>query len=52
MFGSDWPVCLLAGSLPAWAGTVQALLTDAGLPAAEREEVFAGTAARVYRLRR
>ncbi|MFC6085909.1 amidohydrolase family protein [Sphaerisporangium aureirubrum] len=50
MFGSDWPVCLLAGSLPLWAETVTELLTRAGLPAAEREAVFRGTAARVYRL--
>ncbi|WP_169950842.1 amidohydrolase [Microbispora sp. H11081] len=50
MFGSDWPVCLLAGSLPAWAETAQTLLTDAGLTAAERDEVFRGTATRVYRL--
>jgi L-fuconolactonase len=50
MFGSDWPVCLLAGSLPLWSETVTALLARAGLPAAECEAVFAGTAARVYRL--
>lgn len=50
MFGSDWPVCLLAGSLPVWAETALALLTDAGLSAAERDEVFGGTATRVYRL--
>ncbi|WP_310742350.1 amidohydrolase family protein [Microbispora sp. H13382] len=50
MFGSDWPVCLLAGALPLWAETVRALLTDAGLSAAERDAVFRGTAERVYRL--
>ncbi|MEV7805530.1 amidohydrolase family protein [Microbispora sp. NPDC088329] len=50
MFGSDWPVCLLAGALPLWAETVRALLTDAGLSAAERDVVFRGTAERVYRL--
>lgn len=50
MFGSDWPVCLLAGSLPAWAETVSALLARAGLPAADREAVFRDTATRVYRL--
>ncbi|WP_433496569.1 amidohydrolase family protein [Sphaerimonospora sp. CA-214678] len=50
MFGSDWPVCLLAGSLPDWAETALALLTDAGVPAAERDEIFRGTATRVYRL--
>ncbi|GAA0412404.1 amidohydrolase family protein [Microbispora corallina] len=50
MFGSDWPVCLLAGSLPAWAETAGELLTDAGLTSAERDAVFGGTAERVYRL--
>ncbi|MFC4533165.1 amidohydrolase family protein [Sphaerisporangium dianthi] len=51
MFGSDWPVCLLAGSLPAWAETAGALLAGAGLSAAECDEVFQGTATRVYRVR-
>ncbi|MEU7891176.1 amidohydrolase family protein [Microbispora bryophytorum] len=50
MFGSDWPVCLLAGSLPLWSETVSALLTDAGLTAADHEAVFRTTATRVYRL--
>ncbi|GII77369.1 amidohydrolase [Sphaerisporangium rufum] len=50
MFGSDWPVCLLAGTLPDWTATAEGLLDDLGLPAAERAAVFAGTAARVYRL--
>lgn len=50
MFGSDWPVCLLAGTLPAWAETAEDLLVAAGLSAAERDEVLGGTAARVYRL--
>ncbi|WP_310740296.1 amidohydrolase family protein [Microbispora sp. H10885] len=51
MFGSDWPVCLLAGSLSRWSETVSALLAEAGLPDAEREAVFRGTAARVYGLK-
>jgi L-fuconolactonase len=48
MFGSDWPVCLLAsdyGSVVALARTLAG-----GLSAAEQAAVFAGTAARVYRL--
>ena len=48
MFGSDWPVCLLAGSYAEVAGVAQALTV--GLTAAERAEVFGGTAARAYRL--
>jgi L-fuconolactonase len=48
MFGSDWPVCLLAASYAevlAAAGELTARLSPA-----EREAVFAGTARRVYRL--
>ncbi|SCG77537.1 amidohydrolase family protein [Micromonospora humi] len=48
MFGSDWPVCLLVADY----GTVRDAL-GAALPplsAAERDEIFAGTATRVYRL--
>lgn len=46
MFGSDWPVCTLAASYQ----TVAALAESAvlGLTEAERAEVFAGTARRVY----
>jgi L-fuconolactonase len=50
MFGSDWPVALVAGTLPRWARTAEALLTDAGLSAAERDQIFQGTARRVYRV--
>ncbi|MEO3859482.1 amidohydrolase family protein [Acrocarpospora sp. B8E8] len=50
MFGSDWPVCLLAGSLPAWTETARTLLADAGLTPAEQEAVFGGTATRIYHL--
>jgi L-fuconolactonase len=48
MFGSDWPVCLLASE---YAG-VMALAKEltAGLSEAERSAVFGATAARVYRL--
>jgi len=48
MIGSDWPVCLLAGDY----GTVMGLVEDymAGRPAAEREKVLGGNAARFYRI--
>jgi L-fuconolactonase len=48
MFGSDWPVCLLAGSYDEVVAAAEEL--TAGCTAAERDEVFGGTAARVYRL--
>jgi L-fuconolactonase len=41
MFGSDWPVCLLAGSYDVLTG---------GLDARERAAVFGGTAAHWYRI--
>ncbi|WP_105969733.1 amidohydrolase family protein [Streptomyces geranii] len=48
MFGSDWPVCTLAASY----GQVLSLAAEltASLDPGEREEVFAGTATRVYGL--
>jgi L-fuconolactonase len=46
MFGSDWPVCLLAAEYERWFEAAQAL--TAGLTADEREAVFGGTAAEYY----
>ncbi|SEF84691.1 L-fuconolactonase [Nonomuraea solani] len=48
MFGSDWPVCLLAAEYEQVAGAADEL--TAGLSEGERAEVFAGTARRAYRL--
>jgi L-fuconolactonase len=48
MFGSDWPVCLLATTYPVWCATVGKLV--AGLDASESRDVFGGTALRTYRL--
>jgi len=48
MFGSDWPVCLLAADYPRVAGLARALI--AGLTEVERDAVLGGTAARWYRL--
>jgi L-fuconolactonase len=48
MFGSDWPVCLLAASYEEVVAAAEGL--TAGLTAGERDAVFGGTAARVYRL--
>ena len=48
MYGSDWPVCLLAASYDGvLAGSRDVL---GGLSDAERGAVFGGTAATVYRL--
>jgi L-fuconolactonase len=48
MFGSDWPVCLLASDYAGVFGLARSL--TGGLSAAEQSAVFSGTAARVYRL--
>lgn len=49
MFGSDWPVCLLAGSYGDVVAAAEALTT--GLSTSERDGVFGGVAQRVYGLR-
>ncbi|NEC88709.1 amidohydrolase family protein [Streptomyces sp. SID12501] len=48
MFGSDWPVCTLAASYGQVLSLAQKLA--ASLDRHEREQVFAGTATRVYGL--
>ncbi|WNZ06537.1 amidohydrolase family protein [Streptomyces sp. 11x1] len=48
MFGSDWPVCVLAGGWNRWAATVEELLT--GCSADETDAILAGTALDFYRL--
>lgn len=48
MYGSDWPVCLLAGS---YDRVVEALEVNLGaLPTADREKIWGRTAAKFYRL--
>ncbi|MGC9670761.1 amidohydrolase family protein [Planosporangium sp. 12N6] len=46
MFGSDWPVCLLAGSYGRWVETVDELI--APLAEDERTAITGGTARRFY----
>ncbi len=48
MFGSDWPVCLLATTYTEWHTAFQSLITE--LSATEREQVLGLTAANVYHL--
>jgi L-fuconolactonase len=50
MLGSDWPVCLLAGSYSDAIAPLRYLVAE--LPAHEQAEIHGGTAARVYRLGR
>lgn len=48
MFGSDWPVCILAATYGQVVDATREL--TAGLGDDERAQLFAGTATRVYRL--
>jgi L-fuconolactonase len=48
MFGSDWPVCLLAATYPDVVQTAETL--TANLTPSDREAVFATTATRTYNL--
>lgn len=49
MFGSDWPVCLLAGSYQQVHGLVQDYVAGQSAPA--REKFFGGNAVRFYGIR-
>lgn len=48
LFGSDWPVSLLAGSYQRWVDTVTGWV--ALLSVSEQEMIWSGTASRVYSL--
>jgi L-fuconolactonase len=48
MFGSDWPVCLVATTYLDWVRTIERLTEK--LSAAERQAIFCDTATRAYRL--
>ena len=48
MFGSDWPVCLVAVEYARWAGIVGRAIAQ--LSICEQEQIWAGTAQRAYRL--
>ena len=48
MFGSDWPVCLLAASYQRVVEVIEAYASQ--LSAADRENLFGGTAVRFYQL--
>ncbi len=48
IWGSDWPVCTLAGEYERWIEATEALLINPG--ADERAAVLGGNAARLYRL--
>lgn len=48
LFGSDWPVCELAGGYARWLEAARELTADASPD--DQAEFFAGTAVRTYRL--
>src|SRR5256885_5896326 len=49
MFGSDWPVCLLAGSYGQVKKIIESFLT--GVPTEGRQKIFGGNAIEFYRLK-
>jgi len=49
LFGSDWPVCNLAGGVEPWLRAADVLL--AGVSKVDRDKFFVGNAIRTYRLR-
>jgi L-fucono-1,5-lactonase len=50
LFGSDWPVCLLASDYATVLAAAEETLEWAGLDTSERDAVFGANARRVYRL--
>ena len=50
IFGSDWPVCLLAAPYETIVSTARALLEDAGLSGGEQAAAMGDTAVAVYGL--
>lgn len=48
VFGSNWPVCLLGGSLRSWVKALGEIV--ATRPPAERAKLWAGNAKRIYKL--
>lgn len=50
VWGSDWPVCTLAGGLTKWVAASRALLQNCS--ASEQEAIFHANATKIYRLTR
>ena len=50
LFGSDWPVCLLAVGYDGIMGRLHELVAERSLPAAGLDRLLGANAARVYRL--
>ena len=50
MFGSDWPVCTLAGSYDAVVRALDASIAPLGLASGDIERIYGGTALEFYRL--
>ncbi len=48
VFGGDWPVCLLGAPLSKWVEALTTIIENR--PAAERQKLWSGNAAEVYRL--
>ena len=49
VFGSDWPVCLLGGTLKTWVNMLTQIISSR--PRAEQEKLWSGNAVRFYGLK-
>jgi L-fuconolactonase len=50
LFGSDWPVCLVAAEYEQVIGLVRDYMTYVGFSETDKAKVFGGNATRFYRL--
>ena len=50
LFASNWPVMTISANYGLWVRTLQSILEQLGLDAAEREAIMGGNAAAAYRL--
>ncbi|MDA0296227.1 MAG: amidohydrolase family protein, partial [Planctomycetota bacterium] len=48
IWGGNWPVCTINGSLARWVAATRAFLSSCA--PRDRSEILSGTAGRVYRL--
>lgn len=48
MFATNWPVLEIGGTYAGWVAVLRAIFDDMGLVAADRSEIFSGTACRAY----
>jgi len=50
IFSSNWPVMTLMSTYDLWWASINEIVDDAGVSAADKDMLFGGTAAKVYGL--